>query len=113
MAGSAKDEAAGKGHNSHNDPAFVMDKVKELDKALRPHEKAIKEANEEIKGLKREFKTDTGITQAIFNSARKVALMGNEEEQKDRLEKYQLVYNSLNNGEQMNMFKVLDDKKDA
>lgn len=103
----AKDIAAGKGHNKP-DPEYVKQRVRELADELAPIEAQEEALRNKKKKLRSEFKSDTGMVQADFNAARRLAEMEDELEQKEKMDNLSLAFNALSGGKQLTFF----DKKD-
>ena len=106
----ADDEAAGKGHNSKNrDPDFIAQKVKALVVELRPLEKERDAVNDKLKAARRVFKSETGMTQADFNAARRLAEMEDEDQQNEKMFNLRVAFNALCPGKQLNFIDVMDE----
>lgn len=106
----AKDEKAGKGHNSRNrDKKYVAEQSQKLVAALEPLETERKKISDKITKEMRTFKALTGITAADFRAARRLAELEDEDEQKEKMDNMALVFNGLAHGTQLSFF----EKKDA
>jgi hypothetical protein len=95
-------EAKPKDHN--RTPEYIAEQAKGLLVAMAPHEKAKREAQEAITALRRTFKRDTGVTNKEFDLARHYGEMQDEGEMQEKLGHFQMLYNALATGQQMNMF---------
>lgn len=101
----AKDIEAGKGHNSKNrDPEYVKTRVRELAKELAPIEEQERILKEKKKKLRSTFKSDTGVVQADFNAARRLAEIEDELEQQEKMDNLSLAFNALSGRKQLSFF---------
>ena len=105
----AKDVASGKGHNKP-DPEYIRQRVRELADDLAPIEAQEEALRNKKKKLRSEFKADTGIVQADFNAARRLAEMDDELEQKEKTDNLTLCFNALSGGKQLSFFDKKDEK---
>ena len=111
MADNLKD-MAGPGHNSGNiSDEEKMDLIRKLDENLTPIEQEMEALNSKKKALRRDFKKKTGIVQADFNAARRLALIEDEDEQQAKTDSLQLCFNALSQSTQLSFFDEEDDKE--
>ncbi len=104
MAENLKD-AASPGHNSGNiSDEEKMDLIRKLDEDLSPIEREMEALNNKKKDLRRDFKKITGIVQADFNGARRLALIEDEDEQKAKTDNLELCFNALSQNSQLSFF---------
>lgn len=109
MKDTAKDAKAGKGHNAKNrDPEHVKKKVKEAVALMIPEEKNKTAANEALKKIRRDLKSETGITGKDFDFARRLGEMEDEDEQKEKMWNMSVAFEALSNGKQMNFLDVME-----
>lgn len=103
-------DTAKEGHNSGNiTDEEKMDLIRKLDEDLTPIEQEMETLNSKKKALRRDFKKKTGIVQADFNAARRLAQIEDEDEQKEKTGSLQLCFNALSQSTQLSFFDE-DDK---
>lgn len=101
---------AGVGHNQARlDPNFVKSKVRELRDNLVPLERQIDAIKQQMKDLRWTFKSETGMTQADFNSARRLAEMEDEDERNEKMNNFTLAFNALTPSAQLNFLSEEDE----
>lgn len=109
LKNTAKNIEEGKGHNSKNrDPQFIAGKVKELVMALQPIEKERDQVNDKMKKLRANFKSETGMVQADFNAARRLAEMEDETQQDEKMFNLKIAFNALCPGKQLNFIDAIE-----
>lgn len=110
MADNLKD-AEEDGSNSKDNPEYVKERIQETLAAMIPHEKKKHEANEEIKGLRRQLKKDTGITAKRFNAMRELTDIEDDDERHAAINEIRVCFEALSTGEQGDLFKSEDDNE--
>lgn len=109
----ANDEVAGKGHNSDNrDPEYIKQKVREAVELLKPQEKLRSNANDAMKKIRRDLKSETGINGKDFDFARRLAEMEDEDEQKEKMSNMSIAFAALSEGQQMNFIDVMEEEEE-
>lgn len=104
MADNISDTAKA-GHNSGNiSDEEKMGLIRKLDEDLAPLEREMDKLNDKKKALRRDFKKITGIVQADFNAARRLALIEDEDEQKAKTDNLEICFNALSQGTQLSFF---------
>lgn len=107
-------ENAREGHNSSNrDPEYVRSEIVKLHKELLPIEEEERKLNEKKKKLRNQFKAETGITVADFNAARRLAMMEDEDERKEKRDNLATCYNALSDGDQLDWIEATQQQEAA
>lgn len=107
-------DEAREGHNSNNkDPEYVKAEIIKLHKELEPLEAEQRKINDQMKKLRHRFKGETGIAIADFKAARRLAMMEDEAEQREKRENLATCYNALSQGDQLNWLDVEESKEAA
>ncbi len=94
----------------HNSGQIQNEAVMALHNALLPLEQEAKTLAERRRKLRQQFKSDTGISLKVFDAARTMAMIEDDDGRQQRLEAYQRVYNALSRGEQMDWFSVEEER---
>ena len=117
MTTSVEDAAAAAkaslGHNKARlDPNYVMSKVRELRANLIPLEREMDAIKQKMKDLRWDFKSETGMTQADFNQARRLAEMEDEDERNEKMHNFTLAFNALTPSAQLSFLSEEDEDED-
>jgi len=87
----------GVGHNSGSPGAAI----RKLNADLAPIESAIADLNEKKRKLRQQFKSDTGMSLADFDAARRLAMIEDDDDRQQKLQNLRTCYNALSKGEQL------------
>lgn len=102
---------AGEGHNGAPlSDEEKQDLVRKLNEDLNPLEDKMDALKAEITSLHRDFKTATGITKQNFMNARKLAMIEDEDEQKEKTADLELCFNAMSQNAQLSFFEEEDKK---